>query len=119
MRERGNNMGMDEPKCWWLRVWRFAWARTHYEAIGGWRRLWWRLWWRRPVPVLPPAPTVLLVPPIHKPPKILHLVMAPENVPVCGASIREPWTEEIQFATCPACKEAADARWLQWRVSTR
>ena len=105
--------------CWLFHIWRFAWARTHYEAIGGWRRLWWRLWWRLPVPVLPPAPVVLLVPPTHKPPKILHLVMAPENVPVCGASIREPWTEELEFATCPACKEAADGRWLQWRVSTR
>ena len=105
--------------CWLFHIWRFAWARTHYEAIGGWRRLWWRLWWRLPVPVLPPAPVVLLVPPTHKPPKILHLVMHPENVPVCGASIREPWTEELEFATCPACKEAADARWLQWRVSTR
>ena len=105
--------------CWLFHIWRFAWARTHYEAIGGWRRLWWRLWWRLPIPVLPPAPVVLLVPPTHKPPKILHLVMHPENVPVCGASIREPWTEELEFATCPACKEAADARWLQWRVSTR
>jgi len=112
-------MGMDGPKCWLFHIWRLAWARTRYDAIGGWRRLWWRLWWRLPVPVLPPAPVVLLVPPTHKPPKILHLVMHPENVPVCGASIREPWTEELEFATCPACKEAADGRWLQWRVSTR
>ena len=104
---------------WRWRIWKLAWARENYQAIGGWVRLWWKFWWRLPVPVLPPGPVVLLVPPVYKPPKILHLVMHPENVPVCGASIREPWTEELEFTTCPACKEAADGRWLQWRVSTR
>lgn len=109
----------DGAGCWLFHIWRFAWARTRYQAIGGWRRLFWRLWWRLPVQILPPAPSVLLVPPVPKPPKILHLVLHPDEVPICGASVREPWTLEPEFATCSECREAADRRMTQWRANTR
>jgi hypothetical protein len=106
---------------WLFCIWRLAWARASYQAIGGWRRLFWRLWWRLPLAPLPPAPAEQppALSPIPKPPKILHLLLLPEDVPLCGASIREPWTAEPDYATCPQCREVAQRLTLQWRMSTR
>jgi hypothetical protein len=93
---------------------------------GPMKRLWrclaklWRALFRRRPPAVAPAPPVsfpALVP--MAPPPILHLVAHPENRPLCGASIRQPWTTDPDAATCPACKLEGDLRWIQWRVSTR
>jgi hypothetical protein len=49
----------------------------------------------------------------------MHLVIAPQNRPLCGASIRELWTIEPEFATCPECKRESEAALLQWWVNNR
>ena len=96
-------------------------------------------WWVFPVAVLvifvaiqlvlfrmgrkqPPAPAQHARPPIdlpHVAPPVLHLVVEPEHRPLCGASIREPWTIEPQAATCPECRRDGDAAMLQWWANNR
>jgi len=109
---------MGKTSTWLLHLGRVAIARHAYAEIGGWRRLWWRLWWR----VEPaPAPLKRVVPdlPPADPPPPMHLVIAPQNRPLCGASIRELWTIEPEFATCPECKRESEAALLQWWVNNR
>lgn len=53
------------------------------------------------------------------PPSIIHLIVHPADRPLCGASIREPWTEDPAFATCPACRRDGDLKYIQWKASTR
>jgi len=53
------------------------------------------------------------------PPPVLHLVTHPENRPLCGASIRLPWTEDPAAATCPDCRKEGDLLAVQYGVSTR
>lgn len=65
----------------------------------------------------PPVTFPALVP--LAPPTVIHLVTHPENRPLCGASIREAWTEDPAFATCPACRRDGDLRFIQWKASTR
>ena len=54
-----------------------------------------------------------------KPSAVVHLIVHPEDRPICGASIRQPWTEDPAAATCPECKFLGNATSLQWKVSTR
>lgn len=100
-----------------MRFWRLAWARHAVPAIGGWRHLFWRLWWR--LPVEPPEqqhPVELL--PLAAP-AVLHLVVEPEHRPLCGVSIREPWTIEIDATTCPECRKEGEAMMVQWLTNNR
>lgn len=78
-----------------------------------------RIQFGRPAPAAPAQPATFpaLVP--LAPPAIIHLIVHPENRPLCGASIREPWTEVPDFATCPACRRDGDLRFIQWKASTR
>ena len=99
---------------WLIRIGPLAFARTRYDAIGNWRRLWWRLWWRtvrppkkpRPKPAAPPAP----LGPMH---------WSPDGWPYCGASVRERWTVELDFATCPVCLEEGGIAMLRYHLNTR
>lgn len=52
-------------------------------------------------------------------PPILHLCKEPEMRPLCGASIREPWTIDPQAATCPDCRREGDSLMLQWWATNR
>ena len=79
------------------------------------------LWpWRRHRPELPaqaqPTTTEATA---WLPPPVLHLVTHPENRPLCGASIRLPWTEDPAAATCPDCRKEGDLLSVQYGVSTR
>ncbi len=100
-----------------IRVWRLGWARGAFGAIVGWRHLFWRLWWR--LPEMRPLPRTIDERLPLAPPPILHLVVEPEHRPLCGVSIREPWTIELEAATCPACRHEGERLYLEWWVSTR
>ena len=96
-------------------------------------------WWVFPVAVLvifvavqlalfrmgrkqPPSPAQLARAPIdlpHVAPPILHLVVEPEHRPLCGASIRQPWTIDPEAATCPECRRDGDAAMVQWWANNR
>lgn len=65
------------------------------------------------VPVLLPRDLPMIAPPI------LHLVVEPEHRPLCGASIRQPWTIDPASATCPECRRDGDALMLQWTTNNR
>lgn len=109
-------------KLWWVRVGRLAIARNAYSAIGGWRRLWGRLWWRlalTPRPAVPGPPEPNPERPAALPPPIIHLIIHPENRPMCGASLREPWTEDPATATCIACRRDGDLVAVQFWANTR
>lgn len=55
----------------------------------------------------------------HVAPPVLHLVVEPEHRPLCGASIRQPWTNDPQAATCPECRRDGDAAMTQWLTNNR
>ena len=67
-----------------------------------------------------PTPTVKTAVELpFRAPDILHLCTEPEMRPLCGASIREPWTIDPEAATCPACRENGDSMMLQWWATNR
>jgi len=72
---------------------------------------------KKPAAPAQPVTFPALVPLV--PPAIIHLVLLPENRPLCGASIREPWTVDPQHCTCPACRKDGELRFIQWKASTR
>ena len=78
-----------------------------------WR--WLKRWFRRTLTAPPVPPRDL---PMANTP-ILHLVVEPEHRPLCGASIRQPWTIDPQAATCPECRRDGDAAMLQWWTNNR
>jgi hypothetical protein len=39
--------------------------------------------------------------------------------PLCGASIREKWTQEYEFATCPECRELGERALTSYWINTR
>lgn len=81
-------------------------------------RSWIKRWWSRWFGGTPAAPS----PPRELPraaPPILHLVVEPEHRPLCGASIRQPWTIDPNAVTCPECRREGEALTLQWWVNNR
>ena len=80
-----------------------------------WIKRWWSRWLSRTPTAAPPLPRDL---PLVAPP-ILHLVVEPEHMPLCGASIRQPWTIDPQAATCPECRRDGDAAMTQWWANNR
>jgi rubredoxin len=68
----------------------------------------------RPAPA--PKPTLDFP---HVAPPILHLVDKLTGLPICGASVREPWTVLPETATCPECRRQGDMAMLQWFTTNR
>jgi hypothetical protein len=97
-----------KARVWWLSVGRLAFARCHYQAITGWRRLWWRFWWRSNAPVLVKMvliPTPKVERPLFMPPKgPIHFVTGQGSYPICGASLRDAWAFNLEAVTCEVCK---------------
>jgi len=83
------------------------------------KKLWERLRGRGgpAAPVAPKRELLPIVPPADRPP--MHLVVAPQNRPLCGASIRELWTIDPDAATCPECRREGEAAMLQWFATNR
>lgn len=108
---------MQTPNLWLIQVGRLAWARSRYEAIGGWRRLWLRLWWRTGAPSLPSVPRTPLPSLLARPSGVMHFAV--NGYPLCGASIREKWTQEYEFATCPECRELGERALTSYWINTR
>lgn len=104
---------------WLVRVGRLALARDAYQAVGGWRRLFWRVWWRTGGEEPIAAQFRSFEPLPLTPPKILHWVTGGENLPLCGATSREPWTIEFTSATCPACMQQGILSVIQYNANTR
>jgi hypothetical protein len=102
---------------WLIQVGRLAWARNSYEAIVGWRRIWWRLWWRteslaRTTSASPSLPGLLA-----RPKGIMHWGV--NGLPWCGASCRERWTQELEFATCPICRDEGERAMTTYFIGNR
>ena len=75
---------------------------------------WWSWWFgKAPATQAPTRDLPRVAPPI------LHLVVEPEHRPLCGASIRQPWTIDPEAATCPECRREGEAAMLQWWVNNR
>ena len=98
----------------WI-FWRLGWARPGVVGVDGWRRLILRLWWRRPH--RPPAEDQEEVRELA-PKRTVHWSPA-DGFPLCGASVREWWTFDIEYSTCAACQERGRALFLQNEVNLR
>jgi hypothetical protein len=85
------------------------------KSIWRWIKRCWSRWFAR----TPAAPKSLPRDLPMAPPTILHLVVEPEHRPLCGASIRQPWTIDPASATCPECLRDGDALMLQWTTNNR
>ena len=107
---------MESP--WLIRVGRLAWSKRRCVTILGWRRLFWRLWWclrsyqADTINSAPALPHLLA-----KPTGIMHWGV--DGLPWCGASCRERWTRELEFATCPVCREEGERAMTSYWISTR
>jgi hypothetical protein len=102
---------------WLIQVGRLAWARLRYEAIGGWRRLFWRLWWRNRECQAATVDSTPLPSLLAKPSGLMHWGV--DGLPWCGANCRERWTRELEFATCPVCREEGERAMTAYWISTR
>jgi hypothetical protein len=104
---------------WLFRVGRLGVARERRAAIEGWRHFWWRLWWRTEHVTLVVPPRPAHAPDVFFSPPILHFVLMPDYRLACGASLRQPYTIEIEAVTCPACRQQGERMTLEWMVRNR
>ena len=104
---------------WLFRIGRLGFARERRASIEGWRRLWWRFWWRTEHVALVRPPRPVRAPDVFVSPPILHFVLMPDYRLACGASLRQPFTIEIEAVTCPTCRMLGERMTTEWMVRNR